>query len=138
MTAERPRFDSINPAAIAAVVERFYGEVRHDSVLGPIFARHVQDWTPHMLRMQAFWRSVLLRTGEFERSPRGAPPHLHAAIEGITADHFARWLTLFSKVLSTTLAAGPADDWEQRARGIGRSLVQRIPGNEGSLPLARP
>lgn len=126
MTAQRARHSAITPEAIADVIESFYGRVQHDSMLGPIFARHVDDWTPHLLRMNTFWRSVLLRTGEFQRSDRGSPPALHAAVGGLGADHFARWLTLFSAVLAERLEEGPAETWKGRATSIGDSLLQHI------------
>ncbi|MGH1343400.1 MAG: group III truncated hemoglobin [Nannocystales bacterium] len=126
MTAQRVRHSAITSEAISDVVDTFYGRVRHDSMLGPIFARHVADWAPHLLRMNAFWRSVLLRTGEFQRSERGSPPTLHAAVGGLGADHFARWLTLFSAVLGETLEPGPAETWAERAKSIGASLLQHV------------
>lgn len=120
------RHASLTPEAIEAVVLTFYGRVQHDPVLGPIFARHVTDWAPHLLRMQSFWRSVLLHTGEFQRSPRGAPPALHVAIAGIAPEHFARWLTLFSTVLKERLEPEPATLWSARAHAIGETLQRRI------------
>lgn len=126
MTTQRPRHPAITSDAIADVIDTFYGRVRHDSMLGPIFARHVGDWAPHLLRMNAFWRSVLLRTGEFQRSERGSPPVLHAAVGGLGADHFARWLTLFSAVLEERLEAHPAETWAERAKSIGASLLQHV------------
>lgn len=130
------RHASLTPDAIATVVQTFYGRVQHDPVLGPIFARHVTDWAPHLLRMQAFWRSVLLRTDEFQRSPRGAPPDLHAAIEGLAPEHFARWLTLFSDVLSECLASEPALRWKARADAIGETLQRRIKQPRGHLAVS--
>lgn len=104
------------------MVETFYGRVQQDPVLSPIFARHIEDWTPHLLRMKAFWRSVLLRTGEFQRNHRGAPPVLHAGIEGLSAQHFTHWLALFSEVLDEVVTPDVAQTWLTKARGIGDSL----------------
>ena len=126
------RHASLTPEAIETVVETFYGRVQHDPVLGPMFARHVTDWAPHLLRMQAFWRSVLLRTAEFQRSPRGAPPALHVAIDGIGREHFARWLTLFSAVLGERLEPEAAQQWRRRAHAIGETLQRRIREARGS------
>lgn len=122
METRRGRADALTPDAIAAVVDTFYERVQHDAVLGPIFARHIEDWTPHLLRMKAFWRSVLLRTGEFQRSDRGAPPVLHAGIEGLSQGHFTHWLGLFSDVLDEIVTPEVAQVWLAKARGIGESL----------------
>ncbi len=126
VATQRPRHSAISPEAITDVVDTFYARVRHDPMLGPIFAQHVGDWAPHMLRMNALWRSVLLRTGEFQRSDRGSPPVLHAAVGGLGADHFARWLTLFSAVLEERLEDGPSETWRGRAESIGASLLQHV------------
>lgn len=125
------RHTALTPDAIETVIQAFYGRVQHDPVLGPIFARHVDDWAPHLLRMQAFWRSVLLRTGEFQRSPRGGPPALHARIEGLDPRHFERWLGLFSSVLSECLSPEPAAQWSARAHAIGETLQLRIAEAKG-------
>ncbi|MEH6790128.1 hypothetical protein [Parasphingorhabdus sp.] len=41
----------IDDALISNVVEKFYGAIRSDALLGPIFESHVADWTPHLARM---------------------------------------------------------------------------------------
>ncbi len=135
MTTERARHPAITPSAIADVIESFYGRVRHDAVLGPIFARHVNDWTPHLSRMNTFWRSVLLGTGEFQRSDRGSPPALHAAVGGLGADDFERWLTLFSATLEERLEPAPAQTWAGRATSIGDSLLRQIRGTPTTGPV---
>ncbi|MBV1859853.1 MAG: group III truncated hemoglobin [Nannocystaceae bacterium] len=134
MSPQRTRHSAITQEAIADVIDTFYGRVRHDPMLGPIFARHVENWAPHLLRMNAFWRSVLLRTGEFQRSERGSPPVLHAAVGGLGADHFARWLTLFSAVLEERLEEHPAQTWAGRAKSIGASLLQHVQAGGRSGP----
>ena len=62
-------------------VEAFYGRVRADDLLGPIFAERIADWPAHLARMKAFWRSVLHNSGEFS----GNPMVKHLAIPGLEA-----------------------------------------------------
>ena len=45
------------------LVENFYGKIREDDLLGPIFAERIADWPPHLARMKTFWRSVLHNSG---------------------------------------------------------------------------
>lgn len=78
------------------LVHRFYGRVRQDPELGPIFEAHVRDWTPHLATMVDFWSSALRGTARF----RGAPMPKHMAIPGLTADLFGRWLALFRATTS--------------------------------------
>ena len=38
-------------AEIECLVSAFYEKARQDTVLGPIFARHVSDWDDHLRRI---------------------------------------------------------------------------------------
>ena len=76
---------------VEQMVYDFYADVRRDSVLGPIFNARIHDWNTHLAKLVDFWSSILLRTGRFT----GAPMPLHAAMPGLSADLFQRWLTAF-------------------------------------------
>jgi hemoglobin len=83
---------SITAASIPVMVDAFYDRVRDDAVLGPVFASKLEGrWDQHMPRMYAFWTKVLLGTGEFEGNVFGK----HMALNGISKEHFVRWLALF-------------------------------------------
>ncbi len=86
----------IHDTLISQLVEQFYISVRGDDLLGPIFAAHVTDWTPHLARMKDFWASVTLESGRF----RGNPMMKHIAIGGLEQGHFARWLSLWRETVS--------------------------------------
>ena len=79
----------ITDALIAKVVDTFYGRVRQDPLLAPVFAR-VEDWEAHLVKLRAFWSSVLLMSGRYHGQPMQA--HFPLAIE---QQHFDRWLALF-------------------------------------------
>ena len=104
-------------------VETFYGKIRDDELLGPIFAERIADWPAHLARMKAFWRSVLHNSGEFS----GNPMLKHLAIPGLDIGHFSHWLELFYATLreaeshpeATALVGG-------RARMIADSLLTAI------------
>ncbi len=55
----------IDAAFVDRLVETFYGRIRADDLLGPIFAGRIADWPWHLDRMKRFWRSVLHTSGEF-------------------------------------------------------------------------
>ena len=113
----------ISAAFIDHLVESFYAKVRQDDLLGPIFARHIVDWPPHLARMKAFWRSVLHNSGEFS----GNPMQKHLAIPALEFEHFERWLHLFYETLRE--AESHADATElvgSRARMIADSLLTAI------------
>ena len=89
--------DAPSPAAlcteqeIRALVHDFYADVRRDDVLGPIFNSRIHDWDAHLAKLVDFWSSILLRTGRFN----GAPMPMHAAMPGLSAELFQRWLAAF-------------------------------------------
>ncbi len=104
-------------------VETFYGKIRDDELLGPIFNERIADWPAHLARMKAFWRSVLHNSGEFA----GNPMLKHMIIPEIEQRHFSHWLDLFYETLreseptsdATALVGG-------RARMIADSLLTGI------------
>ncbi|MGH1419987.1 MAG: group III truncated hemoglobin [Hyphomicrobiaceae bacterium] len=74
--------------------------MQKDPRLGPIFTREIDgNWTPHLEKMKSFWRSVLLKTREYD----GRPVPAHANIKGVTTDDFRTWLTLFEKTADEIL-----------------------------------
>lgn len=78
-------------AEVTSLVHSFYARVRQDSVLGPIFDTHVDDWDHHLAKLVDFWSAILRRTNRFT----GAPMPRHAALPGLSNELFQRWLQLF-------------------------------------------
>ena len=85
----------IDDAFISNLVERFYARIQADEMLGPIFAQRISDWPHHLAHMKKFWRSIMLKTGEFS----GNPMTKHAAIVKIDKPEFSHWLKLFAETL---------------------------------------
>jgi hemoglobin len=113
----------ISDAYLSQMVERFYGKVQADAVLGPIFAERINDWPHHLSHMKRFWRSIMLKTGEFS----GNPMMKHAAISKIDNTEFNHWLKLFAETLAEM--GGPQqarDRIYQRAEMIAESLLLGI------------
>ena len=117
---------------ITRLVHEFYAKVRRDEVLGPIFNTQVEDWDHHLAKLADFWSSVLLRTGRFT----GAPMPKHAALPGLSADLFHRWLALFREAAS----AQPNQALGQSAYAMAQRIAQslwfgyQMSRNPGSLP----
>ena len=119
---------------ISSFVERFYGKIREDELLGPIFAERIQDWPLHLGRMKAFWRSVLHNSGEFS----GNPMIKHIVIPGIEERHFAHWLGLFYETLRDEEPTDAATRLvADRARMIADSLLTGIQTHRHGLSGAR-
>lgn len=121
-------------AFIGFLVENFYGSIRGDAVLGPIFADRIADWPAHLERMKQFWRSVLHNSGEFS----GNPMAKHLAISGLNLEHFSRWLELFYQTLRNLEGSPAATQMVgERARTIADSLLTGIAMQRDGLPAAR-
>ena len=113
----------ISDAYLSQMVERFYVKVQSDAMLGPIFAERIKDWPHHLLHMKRFWRSIMLKTGEFS----GNPMMKHVAISRIDDTEFAHWLQLFAETLNEL--GGPQEARDriyQRAQMIAESLLLGI------------
>ncbi|MEP5152597.1 group III truncated hemoglobin [Planktotalea sp.] len=108
----------ISPEQIDTVVEKFYAKVRDEKTLGPIFAKHVQDWPNHEAKIAAFWRNAIL----LERSYSGNPMQVHQSTGNVHAEHFEPWLALFDQVLDQELDDDIAKAWSALAHRIGRGL----------------
>ena len=65
IVAQTMEATGIDEAMIERLVRRFYGKVRADSVLGPVFEARITDWEPHLQKMFAFWSSVALMSGRY-------------------------------------------------------------------------
>lgn len=103
---------------VSTLVHAFYGRVREDAVLGPIFNRHVSDWDHHLAKLVDFWSAILLRTGRFT----GAPMPKHAALPGLTAELFQHWLALFRE----TAGAQPNQAMGTQACAMAERIAQSL------------
>jgi hemoglobin len=111
------------------LVHAFYGRVREDGRLGPIFERHVHDWDKHLATMVDFWSGALRGTARF----RGTPMPKHVALPGLSADLFRQWLSLFRQTTDALPNAAMADRANDLAQRVAESLwygyqVSRQPG----------
>jgi len=113
----------ISEAYLSQMVERFYAKVQADAVLSPILAERIKDWPHHLAHMKRFWRSIMLKTGEFS----GNPMMKHAAISKIDNTEFSHWLQLFAQTLNELGGQHEARDRiYQRAEMIAESLLLGI------------
>ena len=124
--------DSLDEATIRAVVDDFYGRVREDEVIGPVFNAHVADWDVHLPKMYGFWATVLLG----EQRYHGNPVEKHRAVSEIRPAHFARWLDLFDQTLKDHCTPKDAEAWSAAARRMGFAMSHRLDHgqNEELLP----
>ena len=120
----------VTEAMIETLVRAFYGKIRNDRILGPIFAARIADWEPHLRKMFDFWSSVTLMSGRYH----GAPMPAHVRIAEIGPDHFARWLQLFAETATEVCPPEAAALFVDRSQRIAQSLQMGIAFTRGELP----
>jgi hemoglobin len=106
----------ISEEMIGELVTRFYGRVREDDLLGPVFAV-VQDWDEHLGKLRNFWSSVVLMTGRYH----GQPMRAHLPLK-LVSDHFDRWLDLFERTAREVCPPAAAALFIDKARRIADSF----------------
>lgn len=119
----------IDEPMIRTLVHTFYGRVRKDPLLGPVFNGAIDDWDEHLDKLCAFWSSVTLMTGRY----KGTPMQVHAGLPGIAGHHFERWLALFCDTARTHCPPEAAALFVDRAERIAQSLQMGIALHRGEL-----
>ncbi len=124
----------VSEAEIGVLVDTFYGRVRRDEVLGPIFHRALgegdAEWAAHLARLKDFWTSIALRSGRYHGDPFSA----HLRLPGLEPAMFDRWLEMFGTVCDEVFAPDIAAFFREKAERIARSLRM---GLFERLPLRR-
>jgi hemoglobin len=109
----------VDRAFIGRLVRTFYGRVRGNERLGPIFAGVIgEDWEPHLEKMTEFWCSVILKTRSYE----GRPVPAHLKLKMVREEDFTIWLSLFRETADELCPPGAAEIFIERAERIAESL----------------
>lgn len=118
---------AITEDGIRNLVHLFYGKIREDEALGPVFNRAIRegDWPEHLGKMCAFWSSVMLGTGRYH----GNPHQKHMDLPPFEPALFDRWLELFSETAHEVFTADMAISFQEASRNIARSLRYGLYGH---------
>lgn len=107
---------------VKRLVDVFYGKVRKDPLLSPIFEKAIGDnWDTHLGRMYAFWQTVLLE----EHTYYGSPFLPHAKLP-IKKHHFDQWLLLFNETLDTEFSGEIAKEAKWRAQKMAEMFQMKL------------
>lgn len=119
---------AIDEARITRLVHDFYGDVRADPLLAPVFDGAIgEHWPRHLARMVDFWSTVALGTRGFQGNVFGK----HMALQGVTPAHFDAWIALWTRHTERLFAPNVAGELQTVARGIARNLFR---GYFGQFP----
>ena len=108
---------------VIRLVDAFYGEVRKDLIIGPVFAAAVKEgaWPYHLDRMYSFWNTVLFGKADY----RGQPFSKHADLP-IEEKHFQQWISLFCQTVDKLYRGSKADEAKMRAEKMGAMFLSKL------------
>ncbi len=113
----------VNEESVKQVVHQFYGKVRQDKLLGPVFDRFIGDeWDNHLARMCDFWSAILFHTARY----KGNPMQAHLQIEEISPRHFDRWIELFVETVGEQCEATLGERFVQLALRMRENLQHAV------------
>ena len=113
---------------IQLLVDTFYGKVRLNPLIGPIFDHIIKDnWPAHLKKMYGFWQTVLLD----ERAYFGAPFPPHANMP-IAQEHFDNWLALWNETIDENFQGLVADEAKWRGDKMSAMFLSKIEFYRGS------
>ncbi len=109
------------------LVETFYGKVRKDKVLGPIFNSIIADWASHLTLLTDFWETQLF----LKRKYYGNPVTAHQEVDDkmnhtITSEHFGLWLNLWFATIDELFEGETAWIAKNRAQKMSTMLFMQI------------
>jgi len=115
---------------IKLLVDTFYGKVRADDLLGPVFEEKIGGhWDTHLEKMYKFWGMALFGQDGYSGHPLSK--HLTLPIEQA---HFNRWLHLFMQTLNENFAGPVAGEAMKKAGLIARTFLTRITAFQSGQP----
>lgn len=118
--------DLIGREDIIRLVDHFYGKIRSDSDLGPIFDEIAKvNWETHLPKMYDFWDTVMFRSGTFRGNPLAAHAGLVPHIE-MSMDRFNHWLDLFRNSVGELFEGENADHIVRCAEDMANVLYSKI------------
>ncbi|VVE70943.1 Globin [Pandoraea anapnoica] len=128
------RIADIDEDAVRLLVHTFYGRIRDDDLLGPVFRQALEGrWDMHLEKMVAFWSSIVLGAKRY----RGNVTQAHQPFGHLSGEHFSRWLALFFDTLDKLFEPQAAFAFAEPAIRIAESLQLNLFGWEYTLPPAQ-
>ena len=122
------KLDILNLDDIKVMVDAFYGKIREDDLLGPIFQERIQDrWPEHLEKMHRFWQTILLQEHTYYGAP--FPPHAKLPVEH---RHFERWLELFHQTVDELFSGEKAEEAKWRGQKMAQIFEVKIEMSRGA------
>lgn len=125
--------DIINLDDVKLLVDDFYGRVRENELLAPIFDEIIGDrWPSHLEKMYGFWQTILLDVQAYSGSP--FLKHIKLPID---KEHFDTWIKLFNETVDAHFTGEKADEAKWRAARMSEMFQYKLDyyKNNSAQPL---
>ncbi len=117
--------DISNRAEVEKLVDYFYGMVKNDELLSPIFDMPQAVWQNHLPRMYSFWENWLFDTKNYDGGMMWVHLQVHQKTP-LNIDHFERWLSYFFIAIDENFKGPKAEFAKQKALEIGQMMLGRL------------
>lgn len=129
---ERELADLQNRDDVLTLVNDFYHRAFDDELLGPVFVDVARmDLALHLPIICDFWETVLFQAGLYRRNALQIHLSLNARAP-LGAEHFERWLTLWTATVDENFAGEKAELAKTQGARIAGSIQRRLQGRSGS------
>jgi hemoglobin len=109
-------------ADVRLLVDNFYGAIREDPLLNPIFTDFARvEWEHHLPKMYAFWGGIILNQPGYVGQP--FVPHTRLPV---AREHFTRWVELFRTTVDRLFTGEAADRAKNAASSIAHTFAMRM------------
>ena len=114
--------DIENSADVRLLVDEFYGAIRGDGLLNPIFTDIAKvDWEQHLPKIYAFWDAMILSIPGYAGRP--FPSH---TVLPVGREHFERWVELFNATVNRHFSGEGAVRAKGAASSIAHTFAMRM------------
>lgn len=118
---------------IKILVNEFYGKVKEDALLAPIFFDHIPgDWGPHLNKMYSFWNAALFGVHGYVGNPFARHAHMP-----VSREHFEHWLQYWWETVDNHFEGPVAEDAKKRGEIMANTFFRRITElrNSSMMPI---
>jgi hemoglobin len=119
---EAEQTDILNIDDVKLLVNDFYGKIRDNELLSPIFNGVIKDnWPAHLEKMYGFWQTLLLDVQAYS----GSPFLKHAKLP-IEKEHFDTWIGLFNETVDEHFTGEKASEAKWRAARMSEMFQYKL------------
>ena len=118
--------DISSPADIELLLNTFYAKATQDPLIGSFFTEVLaHNWPAHFSAICSFWESIAFGTPGYKGDPMKVHLQVHAQ-QTMRAEHFDRWLQLFTTTVNTLFEGKKAEELKARAASIASIMLLKI------------